>query len=86
MSDESFEVKASQSIQDRCKGYSGCSNKVTSRFHLNCSKRVQLLLQESIASNVMSITRAEEEEKIPSKDGDPEHETANVCTLEIQKP
>jgi hypothetical protein len=34
----------------------------------------------------MSITRAEEEEKIPSKDGDQELETANVCTLEIQKP
>jgi hypothetical protein len=47
---------------------------------------VQLLLQESIASNVMSITRAEEEEKNSSKDGDQEHETANVCTLEIQKP
>jgi hypothetical protein len=47
---------------------------------------VQLLLQESIASNVVSITRAEEEEKSQSKDGDPQHETANVCTLEIQKP
>jgi hypothetical protein len=47
---------------------------------------VQLLLQESIASNVVSITRAEEEEKSQSKDGDPQHETANACTLEIQKP
>jgi hypothetical protein len=44
------------------------------------------LLQKSVASNVMSITRAEEEEKSPSKDSDPQHETANVCTLEIQKP